>query len=289
MTPTLAPKKHGMYRGKLMFDREQLIFMVELSLVAAFDRIESILPPVNSVEDYKVNKPLIDYCINGASHTVAVFVSVLWAQTEGQRVYDGMGTTDWAGYDQWEAMVEKYVKKATGKKCPKDLVKPNCRKFAKQIVDENWKNYLRYFDVQQEFPGLTSEGYECDDGGVYEWPDENGTIRYRDRHGNVEAVYEMPEEFNPKNQEHVEWKKLRDTFPDDALYFQPEGAGDHDDDDLPKSVRKIKSFDVYRDYETAVKAHPKGNIRGHRGSDIENMRFLDVKEPSLYFNDDEKN
>ena len=113
-------------------------------------------------------------------------------------------------------------------------------------------------------------GVELSDGGCIEFPDVDceGTIRRRDKDGNCEEVRRI---------EDTDYEEWRDLFPDDQLYFQPEGAGDHIQH--AGTASKINSYQVYRNLGNALKAHPDCEIEAFTGDDIGKPNFLDVGKP----------
>lgn len=133
---------------------------------------------------------------------------------------------------------------------------------------------------------IEPDGVYLDETRFANWPDTDGsnTIRVQDEHG--DAVERVDRDSNDPV-EQARWQELRDLMPDDALYFQPEGAGDVDDDEVPEDVRQLPSYAVYRNYDNAAKAHPNSEILGYQFAEIEEPKFMDVETPTLYWNEEE--
>jgi hypothetical protein len=252
-----------MYRGsEAMFDREQLIFVCEAALAAAFDRIESALPDTIPLAEYEQNKDSISSWVLAAKEVAGMFLAILWSRLNK----DSMSGGDALRVCGMDEAVEAFVKERTdpgwpGMTSEDELVHPDCRPLAEKFVDAMFDDYLGR--------DRWSEPITLSDNGYIEPPDDEGTIRRRDVHGNCEEVRHMDDE---------DWQEWRDLFADDALYFQPEDAGDHD---AGTSAATITSYQVYRDFANAKKAHPDCEIGGFIWDEIEKPTFLDVENPTF--------
>ena len=79
------------------FTREQISFVAEKILAAAFDRIESCIPDTIPLAEYQQHRESIDHAISMAMDTAGMALAILFAQTTGE----GMGVWDWAGSEEF--------------------------------------------------------------------------------------------------------------------------------------------------------------------------------------------
>jgi hypothetical protein len=123
------------------FTREQIAFIAEQILAAAFDRIESNLPDTIPLAEYRANEKTIGSMIGTAMDTAAMALAVLFAQTTGE----GMGVWDWAGSEDFRMSCELFVAERTdpawpglrpGEKCH-----PETRRFAELYASE-WQETI---------------------------------------------------------------------------------------------------------------------------------------------------
>lgn len=161
--------RNSLYRGQRTFDREQLIFVVECSLVGALDRIDSGLPDCITADDRRSyvgdttdGSPitwLTDY-ENGALESAGMALAVLYAQLND----DGLGVHDAlvcaggfyeacirlvsrAWRNDGKAIVERCAQlQQSGVSTTRRAVYgddyPNTRRHAETFVDKVFQDYL---------------------------------------------------------------------------------------------------------------------------------------------------
>lgn len=123
----------------VMFTREQLIFIIETAMSSAFDQVHGSLP--QNQHDVEIFKDELPYYRCGAINVVAIFVPILWAQTEGKRINDGMGTGDFPCWKEFENRCEEFVDRQLAGNFNQTW--PEFRDLAEKIVDTCWNEYLQ--------------------------------------------------------------------------------------------------------------------------------------------------
>ena len=143
----------SMYRGKQRFDRQQLVFVVEAALRAAWDRIDSGLPESISWSDRLAHVNELHPQANGllvwdraALETAGMFLGILYAQLTNE----GLGIGDvLACADRFDDVCEKLVADAWANE-GRDYVdspssKPDFQAHAEVFVQETFdKDYFSF-------------------------------------------------------------------------------------------------------------------------------------------------
>jgi len=91
------------------FTREQVAFVADKILSAAFDRIEACIPDTIPLAEYDANREGIGHSITAAMDTAAMALAILFAQTTGE----GMGVWDWAGSEEFRGACESFIAERT--------------------------------------------------------------------------------------------------------------------------------------------------------------------------------
>jgi len=181
-----------------------MVFIVDLAMTSAMDRIESSLPPTVPLSDITGREGELEAYIHGCIGTVGTVLAALWANTIGEQVGDGMAIDDALKLCGFEKFALTFV--AERKKSPKinegAPLWPDTKPLAEKFVTENWGDY---------FSPYSDLGCELDDGYLVEFPDPySGDMRMVDKYGNHVETREYGDTDPIERAHWLEWYKLFD-------------------------------------------------------------------------------
>lgn len=131
-----------MYQGNKKFDREQLVFMAEVILGSALDRIESVMPDNITFKEYELHEDEINTAIDLVTATAGMGLAVLFAQLNDE----GLGVADALSVINFHKIVADFVEERIDPNWPGlkpgDRYLPDCRPYAEKFVDKMFKEYL---------------------------------------------------------------------------------------------------------------------------------------------------
>jgi hypothetical protein len=123
-----------MYTGK-KFTREQTVFMCEVVIGAAFDRIDSALPPCTPKDEYEARQAKLDEWIRAATETAGMGLAIIYTNLNSKA--DGMAICDADSISGLAGAVEELKKARLGNAespFPYGVVK----KLAARFVNASW-------------------------------------------------------------------------------------------------------------------------------------------------------
>lgn len=132
-----------MYEGIVPFDTKQKVFVCEVIMSAALDRIECILPPDTDEVSWKRNGGLLADGANRAWISSAKEVAGMGLATfYAQIMNDGMTIQDALDLSGFERAVDRFVERRSKQFAPLrvgELTQFDCRKYAEKFVRAAFK------------------------------------------------------------------------------------------------------------------------------------------------------
>lgn len=123
---------------KSRFNREQLIFICDLTFTSAWDMIEATLPCSDrDISDYRNNQEARGERILAAVHFVGTELPILYAHLTN----DGMGICEFIEFAIFEAQVNQHIVKILTHGLV-GIGRPKTKPLAKSFVDRYFSDYL---------------------------------------------------------------------------------------------------------------------------------------------------
>ena len=124
-----------MYFSERSFDREQLIFIADVILTSALDRIASCIPSSFSLKNYEDNHEVIEAWINSAKETAGTGLATLYSQM----IEDEIGIIEILDAIGFNKLIDNFIK---NKNSNDNEELPNCRPLAKKYVKITFGDFL---------------------------------------------------------------------------------------------------------------------------------------------------
>lgn len=129
-----------MYDGIVPFDTKQKVFVCEVILSAALDRIECVLPPNCRLQEFALRRAFHDSWIASAKEVAGMGLATFYAQLTG----DGMAIEDALELSGFEKAATRFVERRSKKSSPfreGELTQFDCRPYAEKFVRAAFKEY----------------------------------------------------------------------------------------------------------------------------------------------------
>jgi len=121
----------SMYKGKARFTKEQTIFVAQVIIAAAIDRVESCVPPCTPANEWEPRGDELRSYVSGATETAGMGLAVLYAQLSG----DGLGISDAIDLIGLDKELDHFIDARILKD---DYPEPDSRKLAEAFVNKAW-------------------------------------------------------------------------------------------------------------------------------------------------------
>jgi hypothetical protein len=118
-----------MYKGNARFTKEQVIFMAQVIIAAAVDRVESACPPCTPANEWEPRGDELRTWCRAVTETAGMGLAVLYAQLSG----DGLAICDAIAIIDLDKELDHFI---DARILDQDYPEPDTRKLAEKFVNK---------------------------------------------------------------------------------------------------------------------------------------------------------
>ncbi len=121
----------SMYKGQARFTKEQVIFVAQVIIAAAIDRVESACPPCTPKEEWEPRGDELRNWCRACTETAGMGLAVLYAQLSG----DGMAICDACSICDLDKEIDHFI---DARILDENYPEPDSRRIAELFVNKAW-------------------------------------------------------------------------------------------------------------------------------------------------------